>query len=81
MRAARAAPRTAGQTLGENLLPCNGSEIQIQSFKINSKCHLVLKICVLLVVLLMEYQLLSSRTVIDILVLYNNITYIIISHS
>lgn len=74
MRAAQAAPRTAGQTLGANLLPCNGSEIQMQSFKINSKYHLVLKFCALFVLLLMEYQLLSSRTVIDILVpvLYNN---------
>lgn len=78
MRAARAAPRIAGQTLGGNLLPCNGSEIQMQSFKIDSKYHLVLKI---LVLLLMEYQLLSIRTVIDILVLYYSITYIIISHS
>lgn len=72
MRAAQAAPRTAGQTLGANLLPCNGSEIQIQSFKINSKYHLVLKFFALLVLLLMEYQLLSSRTVIYILIFYNN---------
>lgn len=72
MKAARAAPRTAGQTLGANLLPCNGSEIQMQSFKINSKYHLVLKFFASLVLLLMEYQQLASRTVIDILVLYNN---------